>query len=99
MIQSAVAATHSIQLERNTGQAYRRGLRTGVAKALARGDRRIVVDCSAWSDFDLILLSALVTCALVCTEQGAEFYLANLAPDVRNRIQALQLDQRFSMIA
>lgn len=69
----------------------RRRLRNLVSEALQQGKRRVIVDCEEMSDLDLMLLSALLTCATTCTSHAAQFELANLRSDLRSRIEALQL--------
>jgi anti-anti-sigma regulatory factor len=81
-----------IRLEPKQNVAYRRDLRHGIGNALESGSRRVIVDCSAWSELDLIFLSALVDCAKLCDEQGAEFEVENLHADLRSRIGALRMD-------
>lgn len=91
------ATTFRIELERQPTQSYRRELPLRVSDALRRGDRRVVVDCSAWSQLDLIVLSALVSCARRCDEEGAEFELENLDGTMRTRILALSLGERLRL--
>jgi hypothetical protein len=89
--------TFRIALEAHPNQSYRRELLVRVADALSRGDRRVVVDCSAWSQLDLIVLSALVSCARRCNDGGAEFELENLDEAMRSRIRALSLGDRLGL--
>ena len=81
-----------IHLEPKVTVAYRRDLRHGVDAALQAGSRSVIVDCAAWSELDLILLSALMDCAKLCDEQGAGFELENLRADLKSRIGVLRLD-------
>ncbi len=85
-IQLATAAT-----------ASRRELRRGVGAALARGARRIVVDCGSWEQPDLFLMSTLVSCARLCDEEGAEFELANLGGEIRSSLADLKLSSRLGL--
>lgn len=91
------STAHFIHLEWKHNAEYRRGLRRDVHEALEQGRRRIVFDCSSWPQLDLILLSTLVNCAKDCTEQGADFELANLRTDIQDRIEALRLGDRLGL--
>lgn len=99
MIAISSAPTFRITLEGHPDQAYRRELPLRVADALRRGDRRVVIDCAAWSQLDLIVLSALVSCARHCDEEEAEFELENLDGTMRSRILALRLGDRLRIRA
>ena len=61
------------------------------------GKERIVIDCAAWSELDLILLSGLVDCAGACVEHGVSFELVNMRRELKSRIQALLLAERLGI--
>jgi anti-anti-sigma regulatory factor len=92
-----VPSFYRIRFQADPRIGYRREVRRRVAAALDRGERGIVVDCSSWSDLDLILLSALVDCATICEERGADFELENLTNELRARIEALHLGDRLHL--
>lgn len=94
-----VSTTCRIGLSQNRTGAYRKEVRSDVLDALARGDRCIEVDCSAWPELDLILLSVLVECASVCEERGATFELINVRNELRGRIADLRLAERLNLTA
>lgn len=87
-----ISSAFLVQLEPRQGHAYRRDLRHGIDNALENGSRHVIVDCAAWSELDLILLSALMDCAKLCDERGASFELVNLDAGLQSRIGALRLD-------
>jgi hypothetical protein len=89
--------TYHLRLQANAGSAYRRELPKTVVSALQRGDRKVIIDCEAWLQLDLILLSALVNCAKVCCDRGAQFELENLGGEMRAKIEALGLAQRLQL--
>lgn len=93
------STAHLIRLEWKHNAEYRRELRRDVHEALEQGQRRIIFDCSSWPQLDLILLSTLVNCAKDCSEQGADFELANLREDLQGRIEALRLGERLGLHA
>lgn len=90
-------STYRLRVERPASAQYRRELPQTVVEALQRGDRRVIVDCATWSQLDLIVLSALVNCARVCCDAGAEFELENLECTMRSRIVALGLAERLRL--
>jgi hypothetical protein len=94
--QSTITPGYCIQLA-TAATSSRRELRRGVGAALARGERRIVVDCGSWEKPDLILLSTLVSCARLCDEEGAEFELANLGGEMRTTLSDLKLSSRLGL--
>jgi anti-anti-sigma regulatory factor len=96
-VQSA-ASGYRVELTPAKSRAYPKDVQHGVKSALDRGERRIVVDCAAWSEMDLALLAALVGCARVCDREGAEFDLANLRSDMRSMIDALRLSGRLGLV-
>ena len=62
-----------------------------------RGQSRIVVDCAAWRQLNLMLLSALVACADACADRDTMFELLNLSDDMRHKIEALRLADRLGL--
>lgn len=90
-------ATFSIRLEAQPSPAYRRNLVRSVIDAMDRGDSRIVIDCAAWRQLNLVLLSAIVGCADACAERDAAFELANVSDDMRRHIEALMLADRVGL--
>ena len=93
----SASSGYRIQLSPAAIRPNRRDLRRGVGAALARGERRIVVDCGSWETPDLILMSALVGCARLCTQEGAEFELANLGGQMRSTLHDLKLAERLGL--
>jgi len=91
--------TSGYRIELSTGATApsRKELRRGVGAALARGERRIVVDCGSWETPDLILMSALVGCARLCVQEGAHFELANLGGEMRSTLCDLKLATRLGL--
>ena len=89
--------SYRIELEQRGTATYRRRLCRDVRRALARGRRRVVLDCAALDGIDLILLSSVVGCAAACDARGASFQLDNLRPEVRSTIHALSLDHRLGL--
>lgn len=87
----------SIRLPAVPNPSYRRTLRSRVGDALDHGQDRIVIDCAAWAELDLIVLSALVDCAGACVEKGVSFELVNLRRELRARIQSLLLAERLGI--
>jgi anti-anti-sigma regulatory factor len=87
----------AIRLPATSPVAFRRTLRARVDQALGDGREGIEVDCATWSDLDLIMLSALVACASACGERGVRFELVNLRRELRERIEALRLDERLGL--
>lgn len=77
--------------------SYRRTLQQRVRDALDQGRDRVVIDCRAWEELDLIVLSALVDCAGACVEKGVSFELSNLRRELRARIQSLLLAERLGI--
>ncbi|MGH7620413.1 MAG: STAS domain-containing protein, partial [Gemmatimonadaceae bacterium] len=59
-------------------------LRSSVREALRLGARRLVIDCDAWSEVDVNVLSSLIQCASACREHGASFEVENISPIVLN---------------
>lgn len=94
---SSASSVFRIQLGNSVTAPSRRELRRGVGAALARGERRIVVDCESWETPDLILMSALVGCARLCDVEGADFELANLGGEMRSTLQDLKLAERLRL--
>ena len=86
-----------IRLESKPTATYRRALKRSVLNALQRGRRRVVFDCAALAEMDLILLSYVIGCARECDARGVAFELDNLDPEVRSKIQALSLDHRLGL--
>ncbi len=91
------SSPHLIRLKSNPSREYRRTLVVQVNLALGLGCRRVVIDCSAWKQLDLIVLSALVCCARTCEEHRVEFELENLPNEMRGRIIALSLADRLGI--
>jgi anti-anti-sigma regulatory factor len=87
----------SIRLPAIPNSANRRTLRSRVGEALDEGKNRIVIDCAAASELDLMVVSALVDCAGACVEKGVSFELLNLRRELRMRIQALLLAERLGI--
>ena len=73
----------------NSRQA--KDLRSRVNQALQQGDRHLVVDCGAWRQMDLKILSSLIQCASACREHAASFEVTNMSSEVRAGVLALQL--------
>jgi anti-anti-sigma regulatory factor len=86
-----------IRIEASPTAVERRALQQQANEALLRGERRIVMDCSSWTHFDLVVLSTLVRVAGDCQDQGVEFELENLNTDMSNRIEALRIADRLGL--
>ena len=91
------SAVFRIQFPLADSPPRRNELRHGVDAALARGERRIVVDCEAWETPDVVLMSALVGCARRCVTEGAEFELTNLGGEMRATLSDLKLADRLGL--
>jgi len=91
------SAHFEILREKNTAHQAR-DLRARVRHALQRGERHVVVDCTAWNQLDLSMLSALIQCASTCREHGASFEIANISNELRADVRALQLNERLGLI-
>jgi anti-anti-sigma regulatory factor len=76
---------------------HAKDLRTRVRQELQDGGRHLVVDCEAWNQFDLGVLSSLIQCASACREHGASFEIANMSNDIRQNVQDLQLAGRLGL--
>jgi anti-anti-sigma regulatory factor len=74
-----------------------RQLRRVVGDALERGERSIVVDCSAWNSPDVMMFSTLIGCAQLCAGQGVEFELMNLEGSVHATLRELRLTPRLNL--
>lgn len=75
----------------------RRQLRRVVSDALERGERRIVMDCTAWNSPDVMMFSTLIGCAQLCAGSGAEFELANLEDSVHETLRELRIAPRLNL--
>jgi anti-anti-sigma regulatory factor len=71
-----------------------RTLRDEIRVALAAGSRHVIVDCEAWVEADLAVLSVLVQSAGACREHGASFTLANVSGAIHDSIRSLALEDR-----
>lgn len=100
MLPAARLGEGRARLEISTDVSTHRGraLRSSVQQALERGDRHLVVDCVAWNDLDLRVLSSLIRCASECREQGASFEVTNIPNHIKEEVNALQLGERLGMI-
>lgn len=101
---STSAAPHDrlayrVRLSKDFDGAYRRRLRAEIITALACGRRQFVVDCSAWEQIDLAVLSVLIQCAKACGDRQADFELVNVPSEVRSSIYALRLEHRLRLNA
>jgi anti-anti-sigma regulatory factor len=76
-----------------------RDLRWRVREALERGDRHVVIDCEAWKDLDVRMLSSLIRCASACRERGASLEVTNLRSQIKDELSALQLGHRLHAVA
>jgi hypothetical protein len=75
-----------------------RQLRHVVGAALERGERRIVMDCSAWNNSDdVVMFSTLIGCAQLCADSGVAFELINLGGSVYETLRALRLTPRLGL--
>lgn len=74
-----------------------RQLRRVVGDALDRGERHIVMDCSAWNTPSIVMFSTLIGCAQLCAGQGAEFRLTNLEGSVHETLRELRLTPRLNL--
>jgi anti-anti-sigma regulatory factor len=74
-----------------------RGIRTRVETALQHGYRDVVIDCESWDRLDFGVLSALIQCASACRAHGASLEIANLSPQIRADVRALQLHHRLGL--
>jgi anti-anti-sigma regulatory factor len=90
-LQIAVAST-------DTGPNGREFGRTILA-ALDRGRTRVVIDCAAWGQLDISLLSALVRCADVFRRQGGELELVNVPSKIIASIRELRLHHRLGLVS
>jgi anti-anti-sigma regulatory factor len=86
-----------LQIESHASRRSRNILRQSVTEALTRGVRRVVIDCAAWCEFDLLLVSAMVHCAKECEASAATFELVNVDHQISARIRALRLSEAFSV--
>ena len=86
------------EIQRQNTSYHARDLRTRVDQALLRGERHVVVDCKAWKQLDLRMLSALIQCASTCREHGASFEIANISNELRADVRALQLNERLGLV-
>jgi anti-anti-sigma regulatory factor len=87
----ANVSVYRIRLESTMSVGARRALKRQIFEAVRTGVSRVLVDCSPWSQFDLMAVSALLNCAAVCREQGVEFELENVADDMKMRIAGLRV--------
>jgi anti-anti-sigma regulatory factor len=96
---TAAMAYDSVQLAISHLDTPRRArdLRALVRQGLEAGDRHFVVDCAAWRQFDLTVLSLLIQCAAACREQGASFEVSNMSHELRADVRALQLNERLGL--
>lgn len=85
------------EISRQSTTRHARDLRSGVRQALQQGDRHFVVDCGAWNQLDLSMLSSLIQCATACREHGASFEVANMSTELRADVLALQLGERLGL--
>lgn len=101
MLPAARVGEGRARLEISTDMSSHRGrdLRSSVHQALQRGDKHLVVDCVAWNDLDLRVLSSLIRCASACREQGASFEVTNIPSHIKDEVCALQLGDRLGMTA
>lgn len=74
-----------------------RDLRGRVNEALRAGERHLIVDCEAWSEPDVTLLSALILCAKRTREQGATLDLINVKGELRASVHDLHLEARLGL--
>lgn len=72
-------------------------LRTQVRQALQQGVREVVVDCAAWNELDLSMLSSLIQCVAACNECGASIKVANMSGAIRENVRDLQLSGRLGL--
>jgi anti-anti-sigma regulatory factor len=93
----AIENSVMIPVEQNGSTDYRRSLAGRVQAELDQGSRQIVLDCSNWKELDLLLLSAVVKCADICSAKAAEFELANLKPTLKSVVDALHLSKRLHL--
>lgn len=91
------SGSYQIALARYAGVPHAHALYGDVVSALGLGERRVIVDCSGWLQLDLRLLSALIRCAKMCRERGAEFELVNVGDHVRADIRELRLDRHVGL--
>jgi anti-anti-sigma regulatory factor len=75
-----------------------RGFGRSLLEALDQGRRHVIVDCEEWKKLDLMLISALVQCAQAFANQGAQFELANLTPEMRANVRELRLQRRLKVL-
>lgn len=76
---------------------HARELRAHVRHALRQGQRSLTVDCSAWEQVDVSMLSSLIQCASACHQQGASFQVANVSHQIEADVRALRLDDRLGL--
>lgn len=92
----ASAAERHAHFEISTDASTNRGrdLRWRVREALERGDTHVVIDCVAWNDLDVRVLSSLIRCASACRESGASLEVTNIPSHIEDELNALQLGHR-----
>jgi anti-anti-sigma regulatory factor len=76
-----------------------RDLRWRVHEALERGDKHVVIDCVAWDDLDVRVISSLIQCASACRERGAALEVTNIKSQIKDELIALQLGHRLEVVA
>lgn len=76
---------------------HARELRAQVRQALRQGQRSLTVDCTAWEQVDVSMLSSLIQCASACQQQGASFAVANVSHQIEADVRALRLDDRLGL--
>ncbi|MEP6495576.1 MAG: STAS domain-containing protein [bacterium] len=85
------------EIARNSTSQQAKELRSRVRQSLEEGERHLVVDCEAWQQLDLSVLSSLIQCAAACKHEGASFEVANLSSTMQANVRALQLGGRLGL--
>ena len=88
----------NVELSGEFNESYRRSLQSDILRALESGERHVVINCDAWRQLDLPLLSTLIQCAKSCDNQGAMFEIVNITPEMRACIKALRLHDRLGLL-
>ena len=78
---------------------HARELRAQVQQALRQGQRSLTIDCAAWTQVDVSMLSSLIQCASACEQQGASLRVANVSHQIEADVRALRLDDRLGIRA
>lgn len=86
-----------VRVEGQLVVSNRQELKDVVQRALAAGDRKLLLDFTGTGYIDSSGLGALVTIAKQVREQGGEMRLAGLNEDLRSLFELTKLDTLFSI--